>query len=757
MYTKLFFLFFFSLNIFANGFLVDSLTLSKIKKTVEKEEEIALVYKKFLLNEGNVPTIDSLKTKNYLPESFSKINPFGREMSISDTEEHSINNPLPENLKENLYDYYYSNKYRNITKEPLYKNSNNVEIILSTKEKFIYDNTSDITTTTPSANKYYLDKGVLHYYDNRTIYKFSYADDLIVDKDFTILNSDGTFNSTFNTLTSKVRYAGQKILQEKNGVAEDYLVIGNGAIALNEASTKYGSTVVQFSRRAGGMIVNGDIYAWGNNANRITGIDDGSDSGTDRYPVINTLVRLKTQVIDDDHTNDTEVGEIDLDLVNNTSGNKNYFSSPIRPKFIDFFGTVFYGTCGITTKGELYCGGSTGADFTFGNNFTHTLNENKSDSREMLYRSRFFDGKANSPKAKKIFANNQIWHILSTDGDIYRWGYDWSGFSGNGALTFNDEKLVCKWVNWVYRCSYERDTTKEPEKISITNNGAKETFTDISYLLTLGHRKIGALSTNGDIYIWGEEKYNSNGYCNVKWEDITFNLCSPTKIDTLTSNLTENITFKSIRGGLQAFVATDTLGNYYKIYQPKGKKIQVQAITNDTNIKSLDFSSTISELSSGDKSKTTTGIVWVNGDNELKGDYHSLSNNNDELFDNIIKYIKWKQIKVIEDDNGMCGIDINNQMYCWGIMSFYRNIKDINNVKTTISDNAGNTFMMPIFNSNLYDLDKDFMVVEGGKDGYLTNMTSDEWETTNSDGKSGAFFMKYPTYIGGFNYDFEFK
>jgi hypothetical protein len=64
--------------------------------------------------------------------------------------------------------------------------------------------------------------------------------------------------------------------------------------------------------------------------------------------------------------------------------------------------------------------------------------------------------------------------------------------------------------------------------------------------------------------------------------------------------------------------------------------------------------------------------------------------------------------------------------------------------------------MIPVFNSNLYDLDKDFLVAEGGN-GYLTNMTSDEWETTNSDGYSGAFFMKYPTYIGGFNFEFEFK
>ena len=113
------------------------------------------------------------------------------------------------------------------------------------------------------------------------------------------------------------------------------------------------------------------------------------------------------------------------------------------------------------------------------------------------------------------------------------------------------------------------------------------------------------------------------------------------------------------------------------------------------------------------------------------------------MFKDAIKQIKWKKIKVIQDDNGMCGIDVNNQMYCWGMMSYY-------------GPDMRDTFMLPVFNTNLYDTNKDFLIVEGGNSN-LTNMTSDEWSTTNSDGKTGAFFMKYPTYIGGFNYEFIFK
>ena len=58
------------------------------------------------------------------------------------------------------------------------------------------------------------------------------------------------------------------------------------------------------------------------------------------------------------------------------------------------------------------------------------------------------------------------------------------------------------------------------------------------------------------------------------------------------------------------------------------------------------------------------------------------------------------------------------------------------------------------------DLSKDFMVAEAGDD-YITPISSKEWQTTivTQEGRthSDAFFMKYPTYIGGFNYEFEFK
>lgn len=722
------FTFLFFLNLSANTQL-DSLTLSKVEKTIQMEEEIAIAFKKYLIDNGKTPSIEQLKTDSkYLPAEFSTINPFGKTTTISSN---LVISNIPEELKLKIYDYYYSDNKRTFTKEPLSSSSNEVRIILDTFEEFIFNNQSIITTVQNPINKYYLNNGVLHWYD-LTGYKYSYNGELIVDKDVQMLNEDGTFTTTFDILTSNVRYAGQMILQESNaGVVEDYLATDNGAILLDEKSNDVGKTIIQFTRRAGGMIVNGDIYTWGNNANRITGLNkniytktDGSTTGTGnyRFPVITTLVRAKVKT--------------------DYSYNYNYFSSPLRPKFIDFFSTVYTGTCGISTEGALYCGGSTGLDNSFGNNYTDTDSQKNG---EMLYKSNFFDGSIH--KAKKVFSNNQIWHILSEDGDVYRWGFDHSGFSGTGTTKWNLD-----YFNNVI------NSALGPEIIII---GTK--IQDITYLLTIGYRKIGALSTDGDVYIWGVEDDNSNNQnCTEFISGVIpypFNLCLPSKVEIQNSTMTEELTFETIKGGLESFIAKASNGNYYKIYQPKingvVQKIQVVNINDeiktysnynesvDSEILSLDISS---KLVSGTL-QINSGVVWVNGANELKGDYFTADNQNDNLFKDAISSIKWKQIKVIDDKNGMCGIDINNQMYCWGTMSYTR-------TGTSDTDKMGNTYMIPIFNTNLFDSNRDYMLAEGGESGYLTDMTSGSWESATD---STAFFMKYPTYIGGFNYEFEFK
>ena len=75
-------------------------------------------------------------------------------------------------------------------------------------------------------------------------------------------------------------------------------------------------------------------------------------------------------------------------------------------------------------------------------------------------------------------------------------------------------------------------------------------------------------------------------------------------------------------------------------------------------------------------------------------------------------------------------------MYCWGKMSV----------------SGTKTYMLPIFMTNLHDENKDFLIVENNASNVITNMTtSSEWLT------SGEYVIKYPTYVGGFNYEFIFK
>ncbi len=728
---KAFFLFFLSINyLFADNY-IDSLTLTKIKKLVQKEEEIAFAYKKYLLEKGTTPTtIDTLKEQNYLPKGFDFINPFGKVITLKN-DEYVINgfSTMDNVLKSNLYDYYYSSKYRTYTKAPLSTNETDVGIILSTKEKFIFNNKSKITTTKADAKaKYYLDSnGVLHWYDVNGNYKYSFDKDLLLDENVTLLNEDGTVNSTYKELVKDVSFAGMTVLHKNttSSTADEYIMIGSSsAVKVKQTTRDIGKTVIQFTRRAGGMIVNGDIYTWGNIANRIVGIDIDNNKYTKEngslgsyYPVITGLVRARAK------TYDTNID------------NQNYFSSPLRPKFVDFFSTVFHSTCGISIKGELYCGGLASA---YQKGFLYSNVDPSSPSVEMLYKSKDFDGTVNK-KATKIFANDGFWLIFgNTDtdnngnyknGKIYRWGGTNYGFGGTGNRTYSTTRI---------------------SELDITDNNVKVLFKDLTYLLTLGHRKIAALSNQGDIYIWGVDTYNSNSFdCTIKWENINYDLCVPTKIIISNSTMNSSIKFESIQGGLDSFIAKSEDGIYYKISHPINKKIQVIPIDStiknyeeykledDVELLSVDFSKKVSEIGT---TTASNGIVWINSKNELKGDYYTDENKNDPVFKDSIKKIKWKKIKVIQDDNGMCGIDINDQMYCWGMMSFY-------------GQDMRDTFMLPVFNTNLYDSNKDFLVVEGGNSN-LTNMTSDDWTTSDS---KKPFFMKYPTYIGGFNYEFIFK
>ncbi|AZL53825.1 hypothetical protein EI285_04205 [Aliarcobacter skirrowii] len=760
-----FIILFVCINLFASSEF-DILNKKKIDKLIQKEEQIAVAYKKYLIVEAKKPEkIEDLTP--YLVDGFDFINPFGIKMSIEDGE---IKPFIPKNetLLNDMILYYYTNSNRVYTLAPLNKNSN-TKINLSIIEKFIQNNQDKVlkSNQTPTAGRFIIKSTInandnlsnndnilnnvsLDYYGNDGKYKYSYStnigmtfaagiqfqdENLKVTKDV----KDLKIPSEFITLGLSVFdciYGG--VNQTECRTIKESIAIGpNNFIRVNPDSISVGETVIYFYRRAGGMIVNGDIYAWGNNGKAITGIKGKKDftgnTNSNSEVVVNIAMPLRAKLYNNvkntynkDKTN----------VYNDKYYEQNYFNSPNRPKFVDFFISVYHGACGISTNKEVYCGGTTGGNSSSWYDDLDGTNR----KGELLYRSKHFDGSDKNKSVNRLFANNEIWHFLGEDGNVYIWGDPSSGFAGNGSVS-------SKFTNYS------------------SINGLSN-IEDITYITTIGFRRIGAIDKIGGVYIWGVEGVSGSKACERKFGSKTYNFCSPVKIEPNNSNLSIIPNFVSLKGGIDGFVAQDENGDFYKISQSNNKddKIQIESIKEkikshsqydektDGKIISADISKTINDLNN--PSNFSSGVVWVNEYNELKGDmFFSSSHSNDKYFTDAIKKIKWIQVKVIQEENGICGIDINNQMYCWGMQSYYR--------KASGSTSWGNTFMIPVFNTNLYDLDKDFLMVEGASD-YLTNISSGDWvgEVDGADGgklHKDAFFIKYPTYIGGFNYEYKFK
>ncbi|MEJ5169011.1 MAG: hypothetical protein WHU93_07575, partial [Arcobacteraceae bacterium] len=581
----------------------------------------------YVRHKGTKPaSIDVLIANGNLDTNFDKKNPFtGINIKFADDEVEE-NLPLEIKSKSFLYDYYYSNANRTYTKAPLSKESKVVEIVLSSYEKYILTYKDLITTNYANKNgKYYLDgDGVLHWYNISGKYQLSFFGDLIIDGDVQILDVNGNVTTSFKELMTYlgIAYAGQTIFHIKDGVAKEYINLGEmgGIIKIGSYSRDIGKTIVQFSRRSGGIMINGDIYTWGNNSNRITPIYENSYTkengavGT-RYPIVTGMVRARAKTKDYKDIDDLD-----------------YYSSPLRPKFIDFFSSVFHSTCGVTTKGEVYCGGKTAALSGI-----TTYNQTYSEAgEEALYKSKFFDG-SSGKKATKLFANNQMWLFLANtnsdgkggykDGQIYRWGYDDIAFSGEKNASYSNRG--------------------NPTELVVTDGGSKVLFKDLTYLLSIGHRKAGALSNEGNVWIWGVDKDSAYTYCTNKSKSgVDMNLCAPYKVAS-------TIKFATLKGGMRGFVAKGENGNYYRVRQKWGEMPSVDSISdliknydggsNNKYIESDDKEVLAVDLSSkvnGTSLEFGEGIVWVNTKNELKGDYFTVANKDDVMFKAAIKKIR---------------------------------------------------------------------------------------------------------------------
>ncbi len=751
IFIKLFIICLLSITLYSKEMYFDTISLSKIKKVIKKEEQIAKAYKKYVLTKASKPTSilgsESTSLKTYLPNGFNNSNLFGGSMSLDDTKTYIISS-IPSNVKSALYDKYYSNENRTYSKAPLSKKNHNVSISFSIKETYILSLASEVTSDEDTAKStttsmYYLDDdGVLHWY-NRDTLVYSLDKSLIIYEDLSRTDLVGGIAPAFKTIidNNKILSPGQQIFNMEDEIAQEYINIGGdvGIVKLGGTIRDIGETILKFSRRAGGMIVNGDLYTWGNNV--LKGVSIGNNTyrtanGTigNSKAVISVLVKAKSRLYGKKNVDNNGDGKIDAaDIVYNELYNQNYFSSPLRPKFVDFTSDVYHGTCAITAKGELYCAG----DYVLNQTFIdfEGYDRDIKKNTEILHRSVFFDGTNTetvvegkikiTKRAKRVFSLLSSWFVLSDDGYIYYWGQNHTTLGYTGAS--------------------DSESNEEPTLLATNIK-----FKDLTYTISVGFRRMVGLSTTGEIYTWGTDSQIGGNNCS------TANLCKPKLVKS-------DITFESILAGQQTVIAKDANGNFYKISQAKDEDAKVENISTlieshidydaavDGEILSVDISSkaeaggSIVEYESYGK-----GIIWVNSKNQLKGDYFTKINKlntytteEETLFKNAINDIDWKIIRMIEDQNGMCGISTENQMYCWGQMVFYQG----SNGET--QSRIGNTVMLPIFNSNLLDLDKDFLFVED----YPFSIMK-----TDKDGvEDKYFFMKYPTYIGGFNYEFIFK
>jgi len=595
----------------------------KAKSFVQKEEAIALAFKEYLLKNNKVPTLSDLVDNQFLNDGFSILNDFSKEIKITTIlQDAYIENEINLDTKSitKFYDYYYSNNNRQHTLAPTTISSYNVKIKLSSIESFVLNNQASILVDIldlPLLNltdKYYLKDGTLTWYDLTGTKKFTYnSRDIIIFGNEELSTTNPTIikllANNFLSVGSLIYMIDGDAVSQIMYLGQDIFKVMGGGEGIGEtADTNAKLLITPYS---GGYLLNGDIYTWGNNENRIITIEkDG---------VIPTPIRLK-------------VKSSDVDI-----SSQNYFSSPNRTEFIDFYVSVQNGTCAISENYELYC--------------------TSLDNDEILLNSiQFFDG--STYKSNKIEAYGDNWYVLV------------NGERDNN--TFSGAKLF----------KYDPSSSSDPIQIDEENS-----YKDIKISYIEDYRRVFLLGNDGYVYIL-------DGEIN---EDTT-----PLKVDS-------GVTFVKLKRSSKGVIATTNTNTDYYMYKRDNTINTIKIDKNDSEINS-------DSILQGTDLKT----VWIDENNEIKGDYNVLDlvRTDEDKLDFAIKNNKWLKVKFI-DEELVCAIDTNYQTYCWG--------------KVGLDDNKYETIAIPIFNTNHFDS----MVYDG-----------DDVKDLK---------LKYPTYISGFNYDFEFK
>lgn len=509
-------------------------SLNTVKKLIQKEEFIALAINKYIIENRQIPEIknnentssilnwDVLLNDRYLGKSFNKENPLTKKSIIvkfNEDKEAYIYGILAENKnyykEENrfLYNLYTNRIFRVNTQSPI---SSNKEFLLK-GSLVLYSNTaSKIVEIIKEKKEIRLDSEKCpksnYFYElknNKFTYKYCKSNEESIE----VYQTSPIYVNDINDLKVIKAKIGDKAYAKEGGLFKEYYYQGDAQISWIPTSS--GSILTKqnedleaedriisyipdqkdiFIRSNGGcMLANGDIFCWGENSYKKTGVSNYGQLNKKAIPHhINTPVMLKVQIDNQKKIN------------NKSRRDKKWYNNPYRIKFekismnetnVCGISPIFdYFDSGETKKfgGDLYCNGKISSSHF--EDLSDTLYFNTSSS--ILKKHKFFakgkiDLKENS---------NEIYlvDIAMTDGQIV-------------VLSDNGELYKIQENSWGY-------INYEPVKIEVA-----DTFFKAIYSLR-DSKTFAALSTNNKLYIWGER---------LKADGLEIIINEPTKISNL--------------------------------------------------------------------------------------------------------------------------------------------------------------------------------------------------------------------------------
>ena len=453
--------------------------------------------------------MDWEEIESYLGKNFTKTNPFTKNqlIVIFDEENNSfIKGILEEEIKfrtdyNYLYSFYNNNQFRvntqspqDNTKEKLFLGSQvlygklqeEIRKELHAGEKILFDG----QTCIKDEYFYEIRNGKLIYKNCRE----GYSIDVYQESPIYLEDSED-----LNYVKAKI---GDKAYVQKNGewfeyyyqgsVLNPWISVGDGTAltskvedeeAFDEKILKYIPNAKDLViRQSGGcMLANGDIFCWGNNANKKVGISTYGQIDQGLSPdFINTPIMLKTQI------DNIRVGSTTYDIKS-----KNWYNNPYRVKF-DKMSMNSTNVCGISpiftdgvnasvkVGGDLYCNGR------INSTYYEDLAVGVSES-SILKRNKFFytgkaDGLNNSTEIylKDIAMVEDAIAVLSDTGRIYTIGKNYKS-----ALGINSS-----------------DNFYQSETPLLVSSDSGVIFKKIFALRDT--RTFGAIDTENRFYIWGD-------------------------------------------------------------------------------------------------------------------------------------------------------------------------------------------------------------------------------------------------------------